>query len=95
MELIDGLLTAIGTISVIWFAIIMLEVMIEDGVDNVTILTAVIVLGIFILSLFAKHNLENVPTAMDVYQNKTMLEYKVVGDIKIDSCVIYKNKSYE
>ena len=91
MELIDGLLTAIGTISVIWFAIIMLEVM----VDNVTILTAVITLGIFILSLFAKHNLENVPTAMDVYQNKTMLEYKVVGDIKIDSCVIYKNKSYE
>lgn len=95
MELIDGLLTAIGTISAIWFVISMLEVMLEDGGNNFTKLTAVIALGIFILSIFAEHNLVNVPTAMDVYQNKTMLEYKVAGDIKIDSCVIYKNKSYE
>jgi amino acid permease len=31
------------------------------------------------------------PTAMDVYQGKTTLEYKVVDDVKVDSCVIFKN----
>ena len=31
------------------------------------------------------------PTAMDVYQGKTTLEYKVVDDVKVDSVVIFKN----
>ena len=31
------------------------------------------------------------PTAMDVYQGKTTLEYKVVDGVKIDSVVIFKN----
>lgn len=30
------------------------------------------------------------PTAMDVYQGKTTLEYKVVDGEKIDSVVVYK-----
>ena len=30
-------------------------------------------------------------TAMDVYQGKTTLEYKVVDDVKVDSVVIFKN----
>lgn len=32
------------------------------------------------------------PTAMDVYQNKTTLEYKVVDDVKVDSVVIFKEE---
>lgn len=31
-------------------------------------------------------------TPMDVYQGKTTLEYKVVDGVKVDSCVIWKNK---
>lgn len=32
------------------------------------------------------------PTAMDVYQGKTTLEYKIVDDVKTDSMVIFKNE---
>lgn len=32
------------------------------------------------------------PQAMDVYQGKTTLEYKVVDGVKIDSCVVWKDK---
>lgn len=31
------------------------------------------------------------PTAMDVYQGKTTLEYKVVDGVKVDSIVVFKN----
>jgi hypothetical protein len=31
---------------------------------------------------------------MDVYQGKTTLEYKVVGDVKVDSVVVFKNDDY-
>lgn len=34
---------------------------------------------------------EPYPTAMDVYQGKTTLEYKVVDGVKVDSVVIFKN----
>lgn len=34
------------------------------------------------------------PTAMDVYQDKTTLEYKVVDNVKVDSIVIFKNDDY-
>lgn len=37
---------------------------------------------------------EPYPTAMDVYQGKTTLEYKVVDDVKVDSVVIFKNDDY-
>ena len=32
------------------------------------------------------------PSAMDVYQGKTILEYTIIDGVKIDSCVIWKNK---
>lgn len=35
------------------------------------------------------------PTAMDVYQGKTTLEYKMVDGVKTDSMVIFKNDLYE
>ena len=37
---------------------------------------------------------EPYPTAMDVYQGKTTLEYKVVDGVKVDSVVIFKNDDY-
>lgn len=33
------------------------------------------------------------PTAMDVYQGKTTLEYKVVDGVVVDSCVVYKKEN--
>lgn len=35
---------------------------------------------------------ENCITPMDVYQGKTTLEYTVVDGVKVDSCVIFKEK---
>lgn len=34
------------------------------------------------------------PTAMDVYQGKTTLEYKVVDGMKIDSIVVFRDSIY-
>lgn len=36
-------------------------------------------------------NNDSHPSAMDVYQDKTTLEYKVVDGVKVDSVVIFKN----
>lgn len=35
------------------------------------------------------------PTAMNVYQGKTTIEYKVVDGVKVDSVVIFKNDTNE
>lgn len=35
---------------------------------------------------------DNHITPMDVYQGETTLEYTVVDGVKVDSCVIFKNK---
>lgn len=32
------------------------------------------------------------PTAMDVYQGKTTLEYTIIDGIKVDSVVVFKKK---
>lgn len=34
------------------------------------------------------------PKAMDVYQNKTTLEYTIRGGVKIDSVVVFKDNIY-
>ena len=36
------------------------------------------------------NHLEPEPTAIDVYQGKTTLEYKVVDGVKMDSTVIWR-----
>ena len=38
---------------------------------------------------------EPTPTAMDVYQGKTTIEYKIVDGVKVDSVVVFKNEDYE
>lgn len=40
-------------------------------------------------------NNDSHPTAMDVYQNKTTLEYKVADGVKVDSVVIFKKYENE
>ena len=50
-------------------------------------------LSVFVIITFAAYlTYENrkIPTAMDVYQGKTTLEYKVVDSVKVDSIVIFK-----
>ena len=55
-----------------------------------------IICGLFVLEvgLLSDINEDPQPTAMDVYQGKTTLEYKVVDNIKVDSIVILKNEEY-
>ena len=60
-----------------------------------------VTLGLIIMLLFFTEailitciNCDPHPTAMDVYQGKTTLEYKVVDDVKVDSVVIFKNDDY-
>ena len=47
--------------------------------------------AVIFFALFATCENRNTPTAMDVYQGKTTLEYKVVDSVKVDSVVIFKN----
>lgn len=38
---------------------------------------------------------ESKPTAMDVYQGKTTLEYTIRDGVKLDSVVVFKENIYE
>ena len=51
-----------------------------------------VVSAIIFVALFSSYENKNTPTAMDVYQDKTTLEYKVVDGVKVDSVVIFKTK---
>jgi hypothetical protein len=62
----------------------------SDGILGGIIISIFFIIEIGIVSdILAPNNPK--PTAMDVYQGKTTLEYKVVDDVKVDSCVIFKN----
>ena len=52
-------------------------------------------LSVFVIITFAaytSYEYRNIPTAIDVYQGKTTLEYKVVDSVKVDSIVIFKEE---
>ena len=60
-----------------------------------------LIFGIIIAVLFFTEgiliyciNSDSQPTARDVYQGKTTLEYKVVDGVKVDSVVVFKNDDY-
>ena len=59
--------------------------------DEVCIIIVCVLLG-YILGWGVAINSydDNKPSAMDVYQGKTTIEYKVVDGEVIDSCVIWK-----
>lgn len=62
----------------------------NDG-SGCAVLLAVCVVA-FLSAFVTSRIYENKPQAMDVYQGKTTLEYKIVDGEVIDSCVVYKNK---
>lgn len=47
------------------------------------------------VSMLSKVIKKPTPTAMDVYQGKTTLEYTIRDEVKIDSIVVFKNKNYD
>lgn len=59
----------------------------DTGVVIGFIICVLFVLEVGILSDL---NEDPQPTAMDVYQGKTTLEYKVIDSVKVDSIVIFK-----
>ena len=106
MEGLDNLLIGIAVISAFWFIISILKGMFDAAGSRhsgiYSFATAVISIILFVLTLVLDNRIlsifndrKNIPTAMDVYQNKTILEYKVVGDLKVDSCVIWKPEIYK
>ena len=56
-------------------------------ISALLLIISVVILVILVVS----YGNRNTPTAMDVYQGKTTLEYKVVDGVKADSVVIFKN----
>lgn len=64
----------------------------EEGlvVLIVFVVTSLICIGVFFGSLICPKL--NAPMAIEVYQGKTTLEYKVVDGEIVDSCVVYKKK---
>ena len=40
----------------------------------------------------AMKRVNELPSAMDVYQGKTTLQYTIVDGVKVDSVVVFKNK---
>ena len=50
------------------------------------------IIGVFISAMLVDISMTSKPTAMDVYQNKTELEYIIRGGEMVDSVVVFKNK---
>lgn len=64
--------------------------------DEGVTLGVIISILVLIESVLIIHiNDDPYPTAMDVYQGKTTIEYKVVDGVKVDSVVIFKNDTNE
>ncbi len=61
----------------------------DGGVFFGIVFSVMFVIEVSLLSTYLK---KPTPTAMDVYQGKTTLEYKMVDDVKIDSMVIFKDE---
>ena len=62
----------------------------SDGISGGIIISMFLVLELgIILDILESNNPR--PTPMDVYKGNTTLEYKVIDNVKVDSCVIFKN----
>ena len=62
-----------------------------DNMDKFTYILLGMIVGGFMGIISLSYVISESPTAMDVYQDKTTLQYKVVDGERIDSCVIWKN----
>jgi hypothetical protein len=63
----------------------------REGISLGVIITTLSFIEVGIVSSIIS---EPTPTAMDVYQHKTTLEYIVDDGVKVDSVVIFKNDDY-
>lgn len=61
----------------------------DGGVFFGVVFSVLFVIEVSLLSTYLK---KPTPTAMDVYQGKTTLEYKIIDGVKTDSMVIFKNE---
>lgn len=55
---------------------------------NIVFLSATISFALSIIATIAI--LDDVPSAMDVYQGKTVLKHTIVDGVKVDSCVVFR-----
>lgn len=90
------LLIILGVIIValMWFGFYMSDNRLGDfdmGVTFGVIITLFVVIEVTALASILE---KSSPTAMDVYQGKTTLEYKVVDGMKIDSIVVFRDSIY-
>ena len=89
-------LVAILILSMLAFTSFISFVLTDEKYDNIKgyifVLTTMLLVGNSILIAVTASELRNVPTAMDVYQGKTTLEYTVVDSIITDSTVVFKTE---
>lgn len=60
--------------------------------DIPTLIFLGIVIGLFISVMLVSMIMTPEPTAMDVYRNKTELQYTIRGNEIVDSVVVFKKK---
>ncbi len=80
--IILGSLVILGIILVLLFWVLSKNIL--------TLIFLGITLGLFISTMLVNITLTSKPTAMDVYQDKTTLEYTIRDGEIIDSVVVYK-----
>lgn len=87
-------LAAILILSMLAFTGFISFVLTDEKHNNVKVcilvLTAMLLVGNSILIVETASKLKDIPTAMDVYQGKTTLEYTVVDSVITDSTVVFK-----
>lgn len=87
MDVIIGIcVSVIVCVLICWF-VQLVECKFSD--ELMCILTGSLIMALVVMFVAAIQF--HSPTAMDVYNNKTTLEYKVVDGVKVDSVVIFKN----
>ena len=82
-------------LTLLFFITIHLGIKKGRDFDNGTAMGGILILCL-VVEVFLLDNILGTPkpTAMDVYQGKTTLEYKVVDSVKIDSIVVFKDSIY-
>ena len=83
----EGVMIVLGILCVIFF---IWNISTKDKYDRAASAIFLTVSAIIVFSAYLSCENRNTPTAMDVYQGKTTLEYKVVDGVKADSVVIFK-----
>ena len=82
-----GLMIVFGLLYVVFFIWNISTNNKDDRAASAFLLT---MSAVIFFALFTTCENKDIPTAMDVYQGKTTLEYKVVDGVKADSVVIFK-----